>query len=848
MSESLCCDTPTNKDLLGFKPYVEAIADFLTHEDTEAPITLSIEGQWGCGKSSFMKQLKEEIEKRNESKKRKKYFTVWFNSWRYEKEDELWAAFALSLMDQLSEQLSPLHLLLAQFKLRYLRLGFKRKGKNSIYFTIPLFISALYVLFVYSVPKVREILSSNPDIMSYSVVGSLFSALLALTGVLLTITPTLRIVKDIKDAIVNPFDFSKFVSNPDYTEHISFIENFHTDFGKIIKSYAENSRVYVFVDDLDRCEIPKAAELMQAINLMISDEANIYFCIGMDRRVISAGIASKHENSFKYLANSGLEYGYEFIEKFIQLPFKVPSPKNENFKDFITTPCDEMRRFSKTPRSYVNLSKILDKLRLPRPSQLPDNKNVQSGHNPDIVQDEKIYEEVVKEKSNEEKKILNYQDCSESPETLKYILELVASALDRNPRRIKQFLNIFRFQRTIGFKIGLFSYTEGTNPSEMWNCKKLAKFVAISIKWPYLISALSSNTNLLDQLQKHALTDLKNEAKELGLDLNQGYQEKWMKDERLIELLKIGCMEDENILPNIDEYSLSNLDFTKLLQISPVVIPTFPSFTRDNLKVAQEGQITERFTRAIDQLGAIDKLGNPAIEIRLGGIYALERIANESDKDYWPIMEILTAYIRNNSPSKSENINAKDFKSQNKVFLDIQAILTVIGRRKYYYNAGEFNCLELQRTYLREADLREANLKRADLRGADLKGTDLQGADLTGANLRDTNLQISYLRVADLKGANLEESNLQGADLQGANLEEANMGRTNLRGANLKGVDFEKANLEGADLEGADLEGAKNLTVDQLSKVKTLYNAILDKELEIPLREKYPALFEKPDE
>ncbi|WP_269848359.1 P-loop NTPase fold protein [Methanosarcina horonobensis] len=58
-------DTATGKDSLGFKPYVEAIAEFLTAEGTLAPITLSIEGQWGCGKSSFMKQLKEEIEKGN---------------------------------------------------------------------------------------------------------------------------------------------------------------------------------------------------------------------------------------------------------------------------------------------------------------------------------------------------------------------------------------------------------------------------------------------------------------------------------------------------------------------------------------------------------------------------------------------------------------------------------------------------------------------------------------------------------------------------------------------------------------------------------------------------------------
>ena len=58
------------------------------------------------------------------------------------------------------------------------------------------------------------------------------------------------------------------------------------------------------------------------------------------------------------------------------------------------------------------------------------------------------------------------------------------------------------------------------------------------------------------------------------------------------------------------------------------------------MQVAQEGQITERFTRAIEQLGS-EKMA-----IRLGGIYALERIANDSDKDYWPIIETLTAYVR----------------------------------------------------------------------------------------------------------------------------------------------------------------------------------------------------------
>src|SRR5215216_7373706 len=59
-------------------------------------------------------------------------------------------------------------------------------------------------------------------------------------------------------------------------------------------------------------------------------------------------------------------------------------------------------------------------------------------------------------------------------------------------------------------------------------------------------------------------------------------------------------------------------------------------FTWRTLQVNREGQITERYTRAIDQLGKTDDQGHRVFEIRVGGIYALGRIARESEEDYWP--------------------------------------------------------------------------------------------------------------------------------------------------------------------------------------------------------------------
>ncbi len=91
-----------------------------------------------------------------------------------------------------------------------------------------------------------------------------------------------------------------------------------------------------------------------------------------------------------------------------------------------------------------------------------------------------------------------------------------------------------------------------------------------------------------------------------------------------------------------------------------------------------------------------------------------------------------------------------------------------------------------------------------------------------------------------MKGLTLKE-----AHLEGANLKETDLALANLQEANLEGANLEGANLQEANLEGAFLGEAYGLSIDQLSKVKTLYKVKLDKELSIPLKEKYPALFEK---
>src|SRR5215211_7075193 len=238
-------------------------------------------------------------------------------------------------------------------------------------------------------------------------------------------------------------------------------------------------------------------------------------------------------------------------------------------------------------------------------------------------------------------------------------------------------------------------------------------------------------------------------------------------------------------------------------------------FTWRTLQVNREGQITERFTRAIDQLGKIEN-GQKLFEIRVGGIYALERIARESEEDYEPIMEVLTAYVRQNAPLKPEKETAEEEpdKEERTPDPDIQAITTVLRRLTRVHGQGQPGSLDLHDTDLYRANLQEANLQKANLQEANLQKANLSKADLQRADLLDANLIGANLSKADLSGAFLSDANLIGANLSEADL----LSEASLSGADLSEAILGGASLEGANLQEADLSGAKGLHQRQIEQ------------------------------
>jgi len=232
------------------------------------------------------------------------------------------------------------------------------------------------------------------------------------------------------------------------------------------------------------------------------------------------------------------------------------------------------------------------------------------------------------------------------------------------------------------------------------------------------------------------------------------------------------------------------------------------SSTMQILELSREGQITDHYTKAIDQLGASDGEGKPNLEVRLGGIYALERLARESDRDYG-IMEVLSTYVREHSHRETDNPH---------LGADIQAILTVLGRREHRYDV---RTLDLADTNLSGAYLAQVDLTRANLHLADLSRSNLHLGDLRGANLIETNLNESDLTSADLSGAELSGATLRTATLTGTHLSKANLDLADLTGANLEladltGADLTFSKFKGAHIGGLDLSTTKGLTQQQI--------------------------------
>jgi hypothetical protein len=255
------------------------------------------------------------------------------------------------------------------------------------------------------------------------------------------------------------------------------------------------------------------------------------------------------------------------------------------------------------------------------------------------------------------------------------------------------------------------------------------------------------------------------------------------------------------------------------------------------------GQFTERYSAAVGQLGA------ELLEMRIGGIYALESLMRESAVDSPAVVQVLAAFLRNRpaQPVVSAGLLALPGPGEALVPVrapqDVEATVVVLGRRRIPHgerpldlrwanlSGVEANDSNFARAWLHGADLSRSHFRSGQLRGAGLNGADLRSAvldrsdlsrsridkaNLSGASMIEVQLQHARVRSTDLTAAMLYRANLDNADLQGsclrgarldgASLKDACLDRTDLTGVNLTACDLTGVSMRGAGLAGARLD------------------------------------------
>lgn len=186
-----------------------------------------------------------------------------------------------------------------------------------------------------------------------------------------------------------------------------------------------------------------------------------------------------------------------------------------------------------------------------------------------------------------------------------------------------------------------------------------------------------------------------------------------------------------------------------------------------NVKMTENKLENETFT------AMLKILASPHLEVRVGGIYALENLARTNKDFYWPVLHTLISYIKiyrsidtnYKNPSRNENIQT-----------DIQAILNFIAEGQYDIPHNRSDIIDLSHVHLANVELSGSKLAYVNFEGSSLENVNFNGADLTEANFKNTTFKNTSFANTNLTQANFTNTKFTEVDFLGADLTSTQFG------------------------------------------------------------------------
>jgi len=586
-------DRWTTEDALGYFPYAYAIARFLTNPQTVSPLAISIQAPWGGGKTSMMRMIQTQLDPQHpglkeatqalpiaeksagttigeinqelngkkvtnakiqaNAMKQNGRLTVWFNAWKYESTNQIWAGLADAIVTQVANRLP-----VGQRELFYFRLHLKRLDVSKIRTRITNdLVGSLYSNFV----RLAWL---------YLLIPALGFAVYLLTKDVVSLPwRSLSVAADLAIAVIQSFrtkiDFDKkpatitlgeLVAAPNYDVNLGFVHHVTEDLRRALELVPKDHPLVIFIDDLDRCSPNKVADAVEAINLFLAGEfEHCMFVLGIDAEIVAAALNKSHGDVFAQMPSYArtTSVGWRFMDKFVQLPFIVPPPDQAQMASYansllVTT--DRGGRVSLSAREQV--AESVEKEHASNKSIQEIVQQVQS----DLQLDESEREQLLRDAVTIKKMDQNIRSFNDNEQLIAERIVSSISSYSRNPRDVKRFVNSFRFYYFLR------SAREARDQA-VPSLDQLSRWIVLSLRWPGIIRWLRGRGLVSDESAVRDLALLETaaqrsssvpewvEAAQSAMHLTD--QEKaWLSDEDMLSLFAA-----ETKLPNAERLSAS---------------------------------------------------------------------------------------------------------------------------------------------------------------------------------------------------------------------------------------------------------------------------------------------------
>lgn len=604
-------DNETSEDLLGFKVHADLIINIIKDESV-LPITIGVFGDWGSGKSSILKIVKEEFDKDED----KSSLCIYFNGWTFEGYDDAKAALLNSILKELEDNKKLSSEVKDVVKEKTKKLwrsidwirGAGMVMKNVALPAVSAYFTGGLSFFPFAVQKLTE-WGSNPE----------------------------KIIEKLKSDEGRE-TFKAFVNKSKEEEgknSTNAVADFRNDFADLLEA-TNFERLAVIIDDLDRCSPERIIENLEAIKLFLNVPKTA-FIIGADPRIVKYAIEYKYKNN-KEIEEDNNRIVIDYLEKLIQIPYTLPRLSESEVETYISMLiCKKEIGDTK----FKNVIDVFKKYRL-------TNKYSSFG----LSNFERILEAE------------DFQKVKDNIITIPALVPLITNSLYGNPRQIKRFLNTYTIRKRLAEVASLQSFNDAV----------LAKMMILEYSEPKLFKKVFewqiSQDGMPNEIKQLESICQDKEIEVVIMEIKDTDFKEWNKP-KIIKWLQI-----EPLLSGIDlrDYYWITRDklensITASSMISPVVKALFNELLPDKMTTkVTKSLLYEKFQSFIDSekdsflnLLSLNLKRNPQ-QRRLHDIFIAlleEKIENSA---YYYIESLKTISVSNIEPAVATRL--ADFKAE----------------------------------------------------------------------------------------------------------------------------------------------------------------------------------------